>query len=356
VEFIVALIHVLAPIVEGWLMTRDRRSWFRNTAMLMLAVSYLSADADRIFAGMYSSAVLADNPAAYYRLDETTGNTATNIGTGSGINGTYVNIPGMTVNNSSNYGQAGPRPATFPGFETSNNSVYFDPENGSTATSTTFPRVEVPVADGSSPLAITGALTLEAWINVGDDTVGASNNEGIVGRYLSDGDPNTAGTQPGRAYVLYYDSGTDGSNGTPDGTPGLGFALSSTGSFQSANSYEFAANLPIGEWAHVAVVYDPGNRIEAYVNGNSIATITTGVLNSPLFSGMADFWIGQQFTGQDIWTFEGSIDEVAVYAAALSDEQIAAHYHASQVPEPVGAFLALFGLIVSSFVRQRSLG
>lgn len=292
-------------------------------------------------ASTYSVAVLADNPVAYYRLNEASGTAAANLGSGLGIDGTYVNIPGMTANNTSNYGVAGPRPADFPGFEAGNNSVFLDPEDGSTATSNTFPRVEVPVLDNTNPLAITGALTLEAWINRSEQLVGASNNEGIVGRYRQDGDPNTAGNQPGRGYVLYFDSATDGTLGNPDGTPGLGFALSSTGSFQSANSYEFAADIPVGEWVHVAAVFDPGQRIEMYVNGASVGQVTTTVLNDPLFSGMADLWIGQQFTGSDIWTFEGSIDEVAVYAAALSGEQIAAHY-AAAVPEPAGWQLAMF--------------
>ncbi len=334
-------------------MKRDRRNWTR-IVVILLAFDFAIASASRCFAGTYSSAVLTNNPVAYYRLDETSGATAANIGAASGIDGNYVNIPGMTVNNTSNYGQAGPRPGAFLSFEANNNSVLFDPEDGSTATSNTFPRVEVPVVDSSSPLAITGALTLEAWVKRAPQLVGASNNEGIVGRYLSDADPGTAGTQPGRAYVLYFDSGTDGTLGTPDGSPGIGFALSSSGSFQSANSYEFAANIPVGEWTHVAVVYDPGQRIEAYINGTSIATITTGVLNSPLFSGMANLWIGQQFTGQDIWSFEGNIDEVAIYSAALSDEQIAAHYNAAQVPEPACGMLVLLGIAGSLFWRRPS--
>jgi hypothetical protein len=318
--------------------------------MCVVATALLGVNSQTRAASIYESTVLADGPLAYYRLNETSGTTATNIGTATGIDGTYVNIPGMTANNTSNYGQAGPQPANYPGFEATNTSAFYDPENGSTATSNTFPRVEVPVANGLNPLAITGTLTLEAWIKVSGDAVDPSNNQGIVGRYRQDGDPGTTGTQPGRAYVLYYDTAVDMAPGPIGSTPGLGFALSTDGAFQSANSYEFASSgLNDGNWHHVAIVWEKGVRVEAYVDGASIGTVTTSVLNANLFSGMADFWIGQQFTGADEWTFEGNIDEVAVYTAALTDQQIAAHY-AAAIPEPaMWQLLAIvFGLAIHS--------
>lgn len=284
---------------------------------------------------------MADSPVAYYRLDESTGATATNIGSaGATINGTYVNIPGQTANNTSNYGEEGARTPFFPGLESTNNSVLFDPEDGSVGTDDTFPRVEVLVDDtGTNPLVITGALTLEAWIKRGEDLVAPSNNEGIVDRYRADQNG------PARSYNLYFDSGTDGSNGAPDGTPGLGVALSTTGSFQSANSYEFAANIPIGEWTHVAAVYDPGVRVSVYVNGVLAGEVTEGITAGPLYGGEGDFWIGQQFTGLDSWSFEGNIDEVAVYDAALTDKQLLAHYLAA-APELTAYVNPISGNIV----------
>jgi hypothetical protein len=299
----------------------------------------MNSDSQVFAASMYETAVLADGPVAYYRLNENSGTTAANIGSGVGIDGTYDNIPGMTANNMSNYGVPGPRPSSFPGLEADNNSIFLDPENGSVKGSTTNPMVKV--VDPNSPLVITGALTLEAWIKRSDQLVDAGNNEGIVGRYRQDQFPGTTGDQGARSYVLYFDSTTNPDNSA--GTPGLGVAYSTspTGAFQSANSYEFSASLPVGEWVHVAAVLDPGNRVEVYVNGSSIGEVTTGVLTDPLFSGPGDFWIGQQFTEADEWTFEGGIDEVAVYAKALTDEQVLAHYQAAVVPEPACWQLAM---------------
>ena len=315
--------------------------------LFVFAFVLVTASGLPALAGSYSSAVLLDNPVAYYRLDETTGTTAANLGTAAGIDGTYVNVPGITVNNTSNYGQPGPRPAAFPGFESGNNSAFFDPENGSVAASTTFPRVEVVAPN--NPLAITGALTLEAWIKRSAQVVDSGNNEGIVGRFRQDQDPVTAGLQQARSYNLYFDSTTNPDNST--GTPGLGFALSAEGTFESPNNYEFAAAIPAGKWTHVAAVFDPGSRIEMYVNGVSIGeridddVVDTAadiqILADPLFSGPSDFWIGQQFSGADEWSFEGNIDEVAVYASALSDAQILNHFQAAQVPEPQNWHLAL---------------
>src|SRR5262245_47127033 len=59
-------------------------------------------------ASPYSDAVSASGPVAYYRLDETAGTTATNVGSGVGINATYVNTNGAL--NPSLIGQAGVQP------------------------------------------------------------------------------------------------------------------------------------------------------------------------------------------------------------------------------------------------------
>lgn len=330
-----------------------------NRAAFAAVVIAMSAASSLVVAGPYSDAVLADNPVAYYRLDESTGTNAANIGTGAGIDGAYVNIPGATTDNSSAYGEPGPRSPNFPGLEANNNAVELDPEDTSGNTDTTFPRVEVSVDDtGTSPLAITGALTLEAWIRRDEDLFSPSNNEGIVSRYRQD--QNGAA----RSYVMYFDSGTDGSNGTPDGTPGIGMALSSTGGFQGANTYEFAANIPIGEWVHVATVFEPGVRVAAYVNGVKAGEVIDDdvvdtasdfqILDVPLYSGEGDLWIGQQFNGNAAWSFEGGIDEVAIYNAALSDLQIADHY-AAAIPEPSAIMLLMLGsgtALVSSRRRR----
>lgn len=315
-------------------------------------------------ASTYSAAVLADTPVAYYRLNETSGTTAVNLGTaGDAANGTYVNIPGVT--NSSNYGVAGPR-GGYPGFESDNNALFFAPEVGSTGTSDLFPRVEVVDDLGGGPLAIGGAVTLEAWIRRLPGEAGTGTNEGIVGRYMQDHDSTTAGAQPGRAYVLYFESTTDGTAyTTDDGGPGLGIAFSSTGNFHNPSSAEFGTpDVDYTQWTHVVTTIIPGERFQLFVNGEFIGEIVdddvSGVaagiqLHDSIYTGPSDLWIGQQFNGDDDWTFRGYIDEVAIYDYALSSDRIAAHYAAATaVPEPgMWGVLALVAVGAGSVRRRR---
>src|SRR5256885_17074504 len=57
----------------------------------------------------------------YWRLNESSGTTAVNLGSGSGLNETY---------NSATLGTAGPRPPNFNGFEPNNNAPTFDGTSG----------------------------------------------------------------------------------------------------------------------------------------------------------------------------------------------------------------------------------
>jgi hypothetical protein len=180
-----------------------------------------------------------------------------------------------------------------------------------------------------------------------------NNNQGIVGRYVGN---NGTSNVSERSFVLYFDPATDGANGGfANGNPGFGVALSTNGANQTANSYEFGVPneqvgaLAFGAWAHVAVVFEPGVRVEAYVNGASIGTVTSGVATS-LSNTLAPLWIGQQFSAARQWTFDGNIDEVAIYAAALTDERIAAHY-AAAIPEP--AVWQLLAIVMGCAFRTR---
>jgi hypothetical protein len=300
---------------------------FLRGAILVMLLTAASATE----ASPYGDAVTASGPLAYYRLDETAGTTATNIGSASGIDATYVNVNGAL--NPSLIGQTGPQPGMnagaylIDGLEANNRSLLLSPTVGSLAADNTFPRAEVAVPDdsGTSPLAITGSFTLEAWIRHTGDTTDAGNHEGIVGRYRQ----NQNGVA--RSYVLYYDSTAE----TVDGVgPGLGIAFSPDGNFVASNSVEFKGPITVGEWAHVAAVFEAGVRMELYVNGASIGQVD-GVIGGPLYSGEGDMWIGQQFTGADEWSFQGNIDEVAIYNRALDDTEIASHFAAATDPTPI---------------------
>lgn len=301
----------------------------KTTLVRLLGIALLSLTFHPAL-GQYSAEVLADSPIAYYRLSETSGTTATNEGSlGAAANGTFANLGNGVGPN--NIGQPGPRLGdlaggfAIDGFNTDNNAVRFAPLE-----TPDFPRVEVgwdPV--GANPLALSGSggLTLEAWIFRDPQAVTSGNdNEGIVSRYQDNlASPDGA---EGRSYNLYYD----------DDFNGFGLAVSGDGNFTAAGTLEAPDfDVPIGEWVHVMGTFspDPGgtsSTMTIYANGSLVAERSTTVTS--LYTGAADFWIGQQFSIEPVWTFEGTIDEVAVYDKALSAARALAHYEAATTNIP----------------------
>lgn len=291
-------------------------------------------------ASLYSDAVLADGPIAYYRLGETSGG-AVNSGTGgSALDGTYTNfgVAQTAPATPSSVGAVGPRPgdqsgsASIVGLETDNLGI----RSGANA------NAQVEVADNAL-LDFTGAMTLEAWVRRDDVQVAGTNNEGIVGKFVG-------GTNQ-RSYALYYNPRTTA------GGPTLGFVLNALGT--SAGNFDLVAgvDLPAGTaagWVHLAAVFEPNVRMSLYLNGKSVAEKTTGLPNASVFAGSAPLWIGRQFSGANNTSFEGLIDEVALYDKALTSAQVLAHYRAAAVPEPSSLALLLCSAIAwKSMQRPR---
>ena len=103
-----------------------------NTALRVAATAVVFACIGSSVAGTYSSAVLADGPVGYYRLNETTGTTAANSGSaGSAIDGNYIiHTPAPEGTGPIHFNQAGPRPGnasgtgTIVGFEADNKAIH----------------------------------------------------------------------------------------------------------------------------------------------------------------------------------------------------------------------------------------
>jgi Concanavalin A-like lectin/glucanases superfamily len=295
-------------------------------------------EAGSALGGAYSTAVLADNPVAYYRLGETSGTVAANSSAaGATLDGNYVNFGAAQVSPAtpSTLGESGPRPGdpsgsfAIAGFEADNIGI----RSGANA------NAQVEVADNAL-LDITGALTLEAWVYRDPQAVNG-NNEGIVGKFQG----STFGNQ--RAYCLYYNSRTTAP------APAVGFILNTTGAATGNVDFQTTSDIPLGTdagWVYLAAVYEPGVRMSVYMNGVSIGEKTLGLPAADIFNSAGPLWIGRQFSLASNTSFEGKVDEVAVYNTALTPEQIAAHY-AAAVPEPSGLVLAALGLSGIGMVR-----
>ena len=84
-----------------------------------------------------------------------------------------------------------------------------------------------------------------------------------------------------------------------------------------------SSEIKLKTWHHLVLVRD-GNRFAVYIDGNTTPELAAEV--SPAKEKRnSQLYIGGTSAGNDP-TFEGKIDEVAVYRRALSAKEIAAHY------------------------------
>jgi hypothetical protein len=209
--------------------------------------------------------VLADGPIAYWRLGEASGTTAVDS-SGHAQTGTYMG--GFTLG----------VPAAIVG--DTDTAARFNGSNG---------MVQVP---DSAPLQLNSSWSIEFWAK---QTSYMNTYPGILGK----GDP----TNP-NGYGIWSDS-----------HGGLWFMRNNkvSGSGSDALTTTFR---------YFVLTYDTSSKkMRWYVNG-ALATTTT--MSLPNNSGAQPFQLGQAaglFGNNDL-------DEVALYAAALSSTQVAAHYTA----------------------------
>jgi RHS repeat-associated protein len=218
----------------------------------------------------YASTVLADGPAAYYRLDDAGGSVAGET-SGNSSNGTYAG--GYTL------GQSGALPSDV------DSATRFDGGSG---------YVYVP---SSSALQNTKQVTIELWLKKVTDTQ--------FGMYVT---KNFAGC--GGAGSGWYQLMNNGGH--------IEFRV--TG--DCGTSMDSSAVLAVNTWYYLVATYD-GKTAKLYINGSLDSsysiTATPAITNDPLY-------IGRRSDG---YYNNAVIDDVAIYPVALTDTQIGAHYTAS---------------------------
>jgi Concanavalin A-like lectin/glucanases superfamily len=219
----------------------------------------------------YSATVLADHPAAYWRMDETTGTTMADA-SGNANQGRYVGIYTL--------GQAG----AIAGDGTT--AVAFDGQSGAaTVVSSTTLQVST--------------VTIELWINKRADTE--------YGVYVAKNVELGGGAGSGWFELL---------NSHHDGR--LEFRVTSDGSPTLVSSSTLALNT----WYYVVATYD-GAMARLFVNGKLDSTLkvtaTPKQTADPLF-------IGRRMDGL---FNQAVIGQVAIYPIALSADRIAAHWRAA---------------------------
>ena len=248
----------------------------RAILFLLLAVAMASCGpattaASSTAAKTYSATVLADGPAAYWRMDETTGNIMADATTNAN-NGRYAGTYAL--------GQAGAIAGD------GNTAVAFD---GQSAAASVL---------SSSTLQV-NTVTIELWIKKRTDTE--------YGVYVAKN--VTPGGGAGSGWFQLLNSHHNGQlefRVTSDGAP----ALVST------------SKLALNTWYYVVATYD-GAAAKLFVNGKLDGTLKVTAIPKqtadPLF-------IGRRVDGL---FSDAVLDEIAIYPSALSADRIAAHWRAA---------------------------
>jgi hypothetical protein len=274
------------------------------TAILLLTGTW-SASADP-----YATAVLADNPTAFWQLNETNGTTA-NDSAGAHV-GVYTNVelgePGVDLG----------QPGYLPGTDTNALSVQF----GYTVFSNSY------VGNIALDFATNGnaEFSAEAWV-WGTATKPSA---GIFGK------------GPGGAEEFYLDCGGANSAYRFFIRNAAGTAFNASGSVA-----------PDGNWHHLVGVCDEVNgRILLYVDGSLEATNSaSGGIRTSANPYMNIGSRQSASVGYD-YQFVGYISDVAVYNYALTSSQVATHYDAAGIPpnlisQPTNALTANQGDTIS---------
>lgn len=218
----------------------------------------------------------SDTPVGYWRLDETSGTSATD-GTG-GRTGTYTG--GYTLNQSGALSDATDKAVTF---------------DGATG------YVAVPYAAALNP----AQFTVEGWGKV----TGGSGTWRLLASSWTYPSPSEH-----RGYWIGVDPNDRWTAHMGDGV-----------------NTEVEADGPtavLNTWTHLVETYD-GTTLKLYVNGALVSSLVTTTY-SPNVS-PTQFDIGAEyFNGAQTSFFLGSIDEVSVYNSALTAAKIRSHYNAER--------------------------
>ncbi len=261
-----ALVRVRIPSSGG-----DGTNWLYagfNDGAWTVGTNGVGYGTTNVTAADYSATVLPTGPVGYWRLDENSGSTAANLGSGAGLNGTYT---------SAALGTAGPRPPQFNGFEPNNNAPTF---NGSSS----FISIPSPLLNNRS------TFTMAGWIR-------------------------PAVAQAAR-------TGLFGQNDLVE----FGFISASTVQFWTfVGQIDFAYPFAVGEWHHIAAV-GTGTQLQLYLDGTMRAsTPMSGAIGTSGFN----FNIGGGgIFDATLNFFNGQIDEVAAYHRALSGAEILSLFQA----------------------------
>lgn len=167
----------------------------------------------------------------------------------------------------------------------------------------------------SNELAITGNVTVEAWVNLAD----FQSQQNIIAQF--------AGPSENVADNILYGLRIDGSGD-------LVYFHEYAGAANEVLTFD--ANLTTATWAHVAVVRDvSGNTVTAYVNGNAVGNAQS-YTNDPTIGGSSTLTIGEDNSSSTGIYTKGAIDDLRIWNTARTAEQIKHNYDQQQLGSESG--------------------
>ncbi len=232
-------------------------------------------------AGTYAQAVLASKPVSYWQLGESAGTKAADsIGENHGVyeDGVALYLDGI-------------------------------PEAGASGIPA---RRAAHFAGGRMAAAIAGigsTYSIEAW--------------------FFNGMPSDA--RPVTGY--FFSHGPSGRRGAPGDHLGIGGTAAGAGKLIFYNGDQRKellvgnSDIPMRTWNHVVLVRN-GSSVQLYLNGNPTPEISgEAAVGDP--ESTSDWFVGGR--SDNLFNFEGKIDEVALYDRALTPEEIRRHFTAAEI-------------------------
>jgi hypothetical protein len=97
-------------------------------------------------------------------------------------------------------------------------------------------------------------------------------------------------------------------------------STSPTGALTFAQCFAIVPNHLDGQWHHMAGQTSPAG-LKLYFDGKQVCS--SGAGEDIKYDQSDSLWIGRHGNGQEIWDFDGNIDDVRIYGRALSPDEIA---------------------------------
>jgi hypothetical protein len=269
-------------------------------SLTLMGAALLASSAPMVNAADYQSTILSHNPLAYWRFNETAASPAAQTIADSSSTGTSIGYA------------AGPVTSGAPGRV--GNGVRFG--NAANQGSYVSASVDIPWNATINPGA---PFSVEAWVNPADpitDTTGLCPLSSMSSYFFA----------AARAGWLFYINNAGS----------VVFRVGGENSYVAAPA-SAGGVVGVGVWTHLVGTFD-GTTVKVFANGVQVASATAAAGFKP--NGWTRLRLGGTSLGSNGGpdsgapgvgnrSWDGSVDEVAVYNYVLSSDTIAAHYSAA---------------------------